>query len=300
KLTCSPPSYASVPSRPWFWSGRAGGSTAAEPGATPAERPSTAVAASRGISRLGVTCLMSSFRSGPGVRIRPFSYPTEVATSPRYTLCGWRSAFARQGEKTMTQNEPAVSDVSAAFAAAAHRPNELRALSALAFEELRGFPGAIREMHLGIAARAFRGAGPASRSAQVIHDAVSSGVYDALGAGAALLGRATDAIIEHEGAGADVRLSSTRTGSALVAALNGLIGDRLERIGSDLDQGISVRVHGETVALDQASLRAAFPRPNGRIVVFLHGLMGTEFYWDWGAGDAGESYGTRLSADLGC
>ena len=30
-------------------------------------------------------------------------------------------------------------------------PNEVRALSALAFDELRSFPGAIRDMHLGIA-----------------------------------------------------------------------------------------------------------------------------------------------------
>jgi pimeloyl-ACP methyl ester carboxylesterase len=200
----------------------------------------------------------------------------------------------------MTQTEPAVSAPGAGFPARAHPPNELRALSALAFEELRGFPGAMREMHLGIAARAFRGVGSTSRPAQVIHDAVSSGVYDALGAGVEVLGRATDAIIEHEGVGADVRLSSTRKGSAFVAALNGLIGDRLERSGSDLDQGTSVRLRGEAVALDQSSLRAAFPQASERIVVFLHGLMGTEFYWDWGAGEVGESYGARLSADLGC
>jgi hypothetical protein len=47
-----------------------------------------------------------------------------------------------------------------------HRPNEPRALSALAFRELRGFPGAMRDMHLGIAGRAFRGTGSASRPIQ--------------------------------------------------------------------------------------------------------------------------------------
>jgi len=42
------------------------------------------------------------------------------------------------------------------------KANELRALSALAFDELRRFPASIRDTHLGIAERAFRGVGPAA------------------------------------------------------------------------------------------------------------------------------------------
>src|SRR5271157_1201357 len=74
-------------------------------------------------------------------------------------------------------------------------PNEVRALSALAFDELRGFPGAIRDMHLGIAERAFRGVGPAGRPVQLIHDAVSSRAYGAIGAGASGLGHAVDQLM---------------------------------------------------------------------------------------------------------
>jgi len=59
-------------------------------------------------------------------------------------------------------------------------PNEVRALSALGFDELRRFPGAIRDMHLGIAERAFRGVGPAGRPVQVVHDALSRRAYDAI------------------------------------------------------------------------------------------------------------------------
>lgn len=180
------------------------------------------------------------------------------------------------------------------------RPNELRALSALAFEELGGFPGAIRDMHLGIARRAFRGVGPAAGPVQVIHDAISRGVYDGIALGAARLGRAADAALEREGIGEDLELSATRGGSALIAALNGLIGDRLERAESDLHQSTSLRVAGEIVAPDADPLRAAFADPSGRLVVFLHGLMGTEFYWEWGASHPGDSYGARLAEDLGC
>jgi pimeloyl-ACP methyl ester carboxylesterase len=178
--------------------------------------------------------------------------------------------------------------------------NELRALSALVFEDLRAFPGGIRDMHLGIAGRAFRGVGPASRPVQVIHDTLSRRAYDAIGAGAALLGRAVDGAMEQRGVGEEVVLSTTRRGSAVVAALNGLIGDRLERSGSDLHRAASVRVDGEAVAHDPGSVRAAFPAATARLVVFLHGLMGNEYYWDWGGAHTGDTYGARLARDLGC
>src|SRR5450759_5438540 len=87
-------------------------------------------------------------------------------------------------------------------------PNEVRALSALAFDELRSFPGAIRDMHLGIAERAFRGVGPAAGPVRFIHDALASRAYGAIGAGASGLGRTVDAAIERRGIGERVSLST--------------------------------------------------------------------------------------------
>ena len=106
--------------------------------------------------------------------------------------------------------------------------------------------------------------------------------------------------MEQRGVGEEVALSTTRRGSAVVAALNGLIGDRLERSGSDLHQPASVRVDGEAAALDAGSVSAAFPDATARLVVFLHGLMGNEYYWDWGDAHTGDTYGARLAWDLGC
>jgi pimeloyl-ACP methyl ester carboxylesterase len=176
-------------------------------------------------------------------------------------------------------------------------PNEVRALSVLAFDELRRFPGAIREMHLGIAQRAFRGVGPASRPVQLIHDALSSRAYGALGAGAAGLGRAADGVIERRGIGERASLSTTPQGSFMIAVLNGLIGDQLERDGSALHQPASIRVQGKRIGLDESSLRDAFPNASRRLAVFIHGLTGDEFCWSWGAEPA---YGLRLAAELDC
>ena len=176
-------------------------------------------------------------------------------------------------------------------------PNEVRALSALAFDELRGFPGAIRDMHLGIAQRAFSGVGPAGTPAKLIHDELSSRAYGAIGAGASMLGKAADAAMERGGIGARTSLSTTPKGSFGIAVLNGLIGDRLEREGSPLHQPTSARVNGQRIALDESSLSAAFPGATGHLAVFIHGLTGDEFCWSWGAED---DYGSRLAADLDC
>jgi pimeloyl-ACP methyl ester carboxylesterase len=176
-------------------------------------------------------------------------------------------------------------------------PNEVRALSALAFDELGSFPGAIRNMHLGIAERAFRGVGPAALPVKLIHDAISSRAYGAIGAGASGLGKAVDAAMQRRGIGEQVSLSTTQKGSFGLAVLNGLIGDRLERDGSALHQPTSARMHGERIGLDEPSLRDAFPEATPRLVVFMHGLTGDEFCWSWGPEDA---YGSRLASDLDC
>jgi pimeloyl-ACP methyl ester carboxylesterase len=176
-------------------------------------------------------------------------------------------------------------------------PNEVRALSALAFDDLRSFPGAIRDMHLGIAQRAFRGVGPAATPVKLVHDALSSRAYGAIGTGASGLGKAVDAAMERHGVGEQTSLSTTQKGSFGLAVLSGLIGDRLERDGSALHQPASVRMHGERLGLDESSLRDAFPQATPRLVLFIHGLTGDEFCWSWGAEDA---YGARLACDLGC
>jgi pimeloyl-ACP methyl ester carboxylesterase len=90
-------------------------------------------------------------------------------------------------------------------------------------------------------------------------------------------------------------LSTHPHGAFLLAAINGLIGDVLEREGSDLAEPMCLRVDGRPVAPDGRSLWRAFPDAKPRVVVFLHGLMETEFAWRLGDD---EPYGDRLARDL--
>jgi pimeloyl-ACP methyl ester carboxylesterase len=178
-------------------------------------------------------------------------------------------------------------------------PDELRALGVWAFDELRRFPLAIAETHLGIAERAFRGTGVAGRPAKLIHDAVAGRAYRALGQGASALGKAADGALERSHLGERIALSGTPSGAAAIAALNGWIGDRLEREGSSLAQPTSVRIDGHPVDVSATGLRDAFPDAGGQLVVFLHGLIETEFSWRWGGDHTGSTYGSRLEQDLG-
>ena len=57
---------------------------------------------------------------------------------------------------------------------------------------------------------------------------------------------------------------------------------------------MAVRVAGKPVPPEPEALAAAFPDASPRVVVFLHGLMETEFSWG-----TGETYGTRLKRELG-
>jgi pimeloyl-ACP methyl ester carboxylesterase len=58
---------------------------------------------------------------------------------------------------------------------------------------------------------------------------------------------------------------------------------------------MSARAGGRPVPLDPEALADAHPGAGGRTVVFLHGLMETEFAWRVGAGRAEDTYATHLA-----
>ena len=70
---------------------------------------------------------------------------------------------------------------------------------------------------------------------------------------------------------------TTTAGRFLSSAVNGLIGDRLARERPRLAIPMArARATGATCRSSRTALAAAFPRPTGRLVVFLHGLCENE------------------------
>jgi pimeloyl-ACP methyl ester carboxylesterase len=170
------------------------------------------------------------------------------------------------------------------------RPDETRALSRLAFDELRRAAGGVEQIHQAIAGRAFGAVGAGAAPARAVHDVVATGVYGMVRGVSGLLGLAADTGLRQRPPADGRWLSSSRGGAVALGALGGLIGDELERQGSDLQQPMTVRLGGRVTPPEAATLQRASPRATPHIVVFLHGLMETELAWG--------THSRRLALDL--
>lgn len=155
--------------------------------------------------------------------------------------------------------------------------SEAQALVRLGVEEVASAPQGLKAFHLAIADRAFNAVGPAGAPVRFMHDTISAAVYGGLSQATRLGGRAAEAAI---GRRQTQLLSESPRGAALIAIINGLVGDTLEAEQNELQQPMAICRQGEPAT--------------GRVVVFLHGLMETEFSW----GSHG-NYGERLAEDGG-
>src|SRR3954467_9809431 len=153
--------------------------------------------------------------------------------------------------------------------------HEARELVRLAFEEAAGAFDGLPSIHGSITERAFRRTGVGGAPAHWMHDRITGAVYAGLKGSVLGMGRVADAgLARRRGV-----VSTTPGGAAVVAAINGLIGDTLERRQSALHQPMALRVRGEASGTSRGDLAAAYPSATPRIAVFLHGLMETEFSW---------------------
>ncbi|MDQ5887245.1 MAG: alpha/beta hydrolase [Neisseriaceae bacterium] len=82
---------------------------------------------------------------------------------------------------------------------------------------------------------------------------------------------------------------------ALLAVLNGVLGDYLDATGNPLAISMSLRRQGKALTLQRALLQVAIPEANGRILVLLHGLCMNDLQWQSGR----HNHGTALAQDLG-
>lgn len=128
-----------------------------------------------------------------------------------------------------------------------------------------------------------------------LHRGIAAGVYGGLGVGLRATSRGLGAVADR---GIGPRLETDGRGRFLNAAVNGLIGDRLEQERPRLAITMAVRRHGVDVMLDPASLTRAFPDATGRLVVFLHGLCESDASWNRRREQRGTTYGEAL-ADAG-
>jgi hypothetical protein len=89
--------------------------------------------------------------------------------------------------------------------------------------------------------------------------------------------------------------ASSREREAVLAALNGLFGDLLERVDNPLAIRMSLRQHGRPLPIERAALAQAVDSPSGKLLVLVHGLCCDDLRWRRG----GHDHGAALARDLG-
>ena len=82
---------------------------------------------------------------------------------------------------------------------------------------------------------------------------------------------------------------------AIVAALNGVLGDYLAATANPLAIPMTFRRDGRTLEPQTAALAARLPDANGRLLVLLHGLCMNDLQWS----RAGHDHGAALARELG-
>src|SRR5436190_23412603 len=104
------------------------------------------------------------------------------------------------------------------------QPAETRELLRLAVEEAAGAFDGLHSLHGSIAERAFRRTGAGGAPVHWMHDRIAGMVYGGLKGSVLGAGRAADMALSRR----PRVVSNTPRGAAVVAAINGLIGDTLE------------------------------------------------------------------------
>lgn len=82
---------------------------------------------------------------------------------------------------------------------------------------------------------------------------------------------------------------------AVLAVLNGVIGDYLAETQSPLAIGMRLRDDGHALVLEREALRTRLPNAGGKLLVLLHGSCMNDLQWKWHGHDYGASLGAELS-----
>ncbi|MFD2366760.1 esterase/lipase family protein [Pseudoduganella sp. GCM10020061] len=88
---------------------------------------------------------------------------------------------------------------------------------------------------------------------------------------------------------------STAQREAVLAALNGVFGDLLERAGNPLAIPMRLRSGGKPVAMDRDALAALDGGEHAKLLILVHGLCRSDLQWR----SANHDHGAALARDLG-
>ena len=169
---------------------------------------------------------------------------------------------------------------------------DLRGVSRMAIDATIGLTDLVEALHTRIARQPAGLAGPLVAGAV---QGITGLVYKSIRGVARVAGSGIDAGLAQLGPMLR-EMGSSPTREALVAALNGVLGDYLAETGNPLAIAMQLRRHGRALELTPQALAAAIPSPRAKLVVLVHGLCMNDLQWE----RAGHDHGAALARDLQC
>lgn len=85
--------------------------------------------------------------------------------------------------------------------------------------------------------------------------------------------------------------ASSAAREAMLSAINGALGDRLQDTANPLAITMSLRAGGQPLLLDRAALASRFPDATGKLLVLVHGLCMNDLQWGAQHADALAAHG---------
>ncbi|QIK77106.1 esterase/lipase family protein [Nocardioides piscis] len=176
-------------------------------------------------------------------------------------------------------------------------PGLLDALALLAQATDEVLVDTARDTHLAVVDRIHRLLDRQLGSTSVVtgrsHRLIAGSVYAGVGVSLSAVTAGLDLAAR---SGAGPLLETSPRSEFVRSAVNGLIGDRIERERPRLAITMAPRAAGRDVPLTSEGLASTYADASGRVVVFLHGLCENENYWRRGASRRGTTYATELAA----
>lgn len=168
--------------------------------------------------------------------------------------------------------------------------DDLRGASRLAIAATRGVTGLVEAMHTAIASRPASLGGPFAAPVEL----TSRLVYRSIQGVMQLVGNTLDVALAQLAPLLAPGVPGVER-EAVLAALNGMLGDYLSETHNPLAIEMQLRHGGEPLELTPAVMRDALPQATGKLLVLVHGLCLTERRWR----RHGHDHGAALAHDLG-
>ncbi len=176
------------------------------------------------------------------------------------------------------------------------RPSDLRAAAQLASQAAQGVINITEGVHQSVRRRLGLSSGASDEQAS----GLTGQIYQGIRGVAHIVGHGLDGALAKllplvDDPATHPEASPAR--EAVLAALNGVLGDRLQSFGNPLAQPMQLRHHGATLSLEAGALKAQLgEQASPHLLLLAHGLCMNDTQWRRGGHDHGET----LAQALGC